>query len=128
MQMTGMQSARTASSFKRMLSERASRTDQVQSSLIHCPLSPAEEQLKNGYSPYTGPIIFGSTSFDGSTIYGGGKAHRRYDLKPEEIEDFIFPLIEENESIEPVPAWARKFIVQVRGSLTVHQALGRTSP
>ena len=38
-------------------------------------------------------------------------------MKPEEIEDFIFPLIEENESIEPVPAWARKFIVQVRDSL-----------
>ena len=81
-------------------------------------MSHAKEQLKNGYSPYTGPIIFGSTSFDGSTIYGGGKAHRRHDLKPEEIEDFIFPLIEENESIEPVPAWARKFIVQARDSLT----------
>ena len=81
-------------------------------------MSHAKEQLKNGYSPYTGPIIFGSTSFDGSTIYGGGKAHRRHDLKPAEIEDFIFPLIEENESIEPVPAWARKFIVQVRDSLT----------
>ena len=39
-------------------------------------------------------------------------------MKPEEIEDFIFPLIEENESIEPVPAWARKFIVQARDSLT----------
>ena len=82
-------------------------------------MSSGKEQLKNGYSPYTGPIIFGSTSFDGSTIYGGGKAHRRHDLKPEEIEDFIFPLIEENESIEPVPAWARKFIVQVRDSLTL---------
>ena len=81
-------------------------------------MSSGKEQLKNGYSPYTGPIIFGSTSFDGSTIYGGGKAHRRYDLKPEEIEDFIFPLIEENESIEPVPAWARKFIVQARDLLT----------
>ena len=86
-----------------------------------CPLNSGKEQLKNGYSPYTGPIIFGSTSFDGSTIFGGGKAQRRHDLKPEEIEDFIFPLIEENESIEPVPAWARKFIVQVRDSLFVRR-------
>ena len=49
------------------------------------------EQLKSGYSPYNGPVIFGANSFEGSLLYAYA-GHRRDDMKSGDIQD-IFPFI-----------------------------------
>ena len=49
------------------------------------------EQLKSGYSPYNGAVIFGANSFEGSLLYAYA-GHRRDDMKAGDIQD-IFPFI-----------------------------------
>ena len=54
----------------------------------------AKEQLQSGYSPYKGPIIFGTVSFEGSLLYLDSKWDKNK-LKSGDIRDIFSQLSQE---------------------------------
>ena len=54
----------------------------------------AKEQLQSGYSPYKGPVIFGTVSFEGSLLYMDSKWDKNK-LKSGDIRDIFTQLSQE---------------------------------
>ena len=55
----------------------------------------ARKQLESGYSPYKGPVLFGTVSFEGSLLYLDSKWDPKQ-LKSGDIRDIFSQIPQEN--------------------------------